>query len=91
MLVSSTVLIFKPWPIVEKPVDQTTVPDEKTAKTQPFPTKPPAFDRQGVTKDQMVDWLIHVNSYIGTPRAVAALRVAREVWTEMGEEKRRKK
>ena len=46
---------------------------------------------QGVTKDQMVDWLIHVNSYIGTPRAVAALRVAREVWTEMGQEKPRRK
>ena len=46
---------------------------------------------QGVTKDQMVDWLIHVNSYIGTPRAVAALRVAREVWAEMAKEKRKKK
>jgi 4-carboxymuconolactone decarboxylase len=46
---------------------------------------------QGVTKDQLVDWLIHVNSYIGTPRAVAALRVAREVWAEMAAEKRKKK
>ena len=47
--------------------------------------------QQGVTKDQMVDWLIHVNSYIGTPRAVAALRIAREVWAEMAKEKRKKK
>lgn len=46
---------------------------------------------QGVTKDQMVDWLIHVSSYIGTPRAVAALRIAREVWAEMAKEKRKKK
>ena len=48
-----------------------------------------AAHRQGVTKDQMVDWLIHVNSYIGTPRAVAALRIARQVWAEMAEEKKK--
>ena len=38
------------WPIEERPVPQSTVPGEKTSPTQPFPTKPPAFDRQGVTK-----------------------------------------
>src|ERR1700687_5735515 len=30
------------WPIVERPVEQSTVPGEKTSPTQPFPTKPPA-------------------------------------------------
>ena len=29
------------WPIVERPVPQSDVPGEKTAATQPFPTKPP--------------------------------------------------
>ena len=32
------------WPIEERPVEQTTVPGEKTSPTQPFPTKPPAYD-----------------------------------------------
>jgi len=36
------------WPIEERPVQQTDVPGEKTAKTQPFPTKPPAYARNEV-------------------------------------------
>jgi quinoprotein glucose dehydrogenase len=44
------------WPIVERPVPQTDVPGEKTWPTQPFPTKPPAFDRQGVTLDDLIDF-----------------------------------
>ena len=35
------------WPIEERPVPQTKVPGEKTSPTQPFPTRPPAFDHQG--------------------------------------------
>ena len=35
------------WPIEERPVEQSTVPGEKTSPTQPFPTKPPAYDRAG--------------------------------------------
>jgi quinoprotein glucose dehydrogenase len=31
------------WPIEERPVPQTDVPGEQSAKTQPFPTKPPPF------------------------------------------------
>src|SRR5919201_1295247 len=34
------------WPIEERPVEQSTVPGEKTSPTQPFPTKPPAYSRQ---------------------------------------------
>jgi quinoprotein glucose dehydrogenase len=44
------------WPIVERPVPQSDVPGEKTSPTQPFPTKPPAFDRQGVTPDDLIDF-----------------------------------
>lgn len=44
------------WEIVEKPVPQTDVPGEETSPTQPFPTKPAAFDRQGVTEDELIDF-----------------------------------
>jgi quinoprotein glucose dehydrogenase len=44
------------WPIVERPVEKGTVPGEWYAPTQPFPTKPPAYDRQGVSKDDLIDF-----------------------------------
>src|SRR5687768_8697055 len=37
------------WPWEERPVKQTDVAGEWTAPTQPFPTKPPAFDQQGIS------------------------------------------
>ena len=44
------------WPIEERPVPQSTVPTEHSSPTQPFPTKPPAFDRQGVTDADLIDY-----------------------------------
>lgn len=44
------------WPIEERPVPQSSVPGEKTSPTQPFPTKPPAFERQGITEDDLIDF-----------------------------------
>ena len=44
------------WPIVEKPVPQSDVPGEKTYPTQPIPSKPPAFDRQGLTEADLIDY-----------------------------------
>lgn len=44
------------WPIEERPVPQTDVPGEWTSPTQPFPTKPAAYDRQGFTEDDLVDF-----------------------------------
>jgi quinoprotein glucose dehydrogenase len=44
------------WPINEKPVPQSDVPGEKTSATQPFPTKPPAYARQAVTMDDLIDF-----------------------------------
>lgn len=44
------------WPIEERPVPQSNVPGERTAATQPFPTKPPAFERQGSTEDNLIDF-----------------------------------
>jgi quinoprotein glucose dehydrogenase len=44
------------WPIEERPVPQSDVPHEKTSPTQPVPTRPPAFDRQGVSIDDLIDF-----------------------------------
>ena len=44
------------WPIEERPVEQSTVPGEKTSPTQPFPTKPPAFELQGVQEKDLIDF-----------------------------------
>lgn len=44
------------WPIEERPVPPSDVPGEVAAETQPFPTKPPAFDRQGFTEDDVIDF-----------------------------------
>ncbi|MEO8048843.1 MAG: PQQ-binding-like beta-propeller repeat protein [Acidobacteriota bacterium] len=44
------------FPIEERPVEQSTVPDEKTSPTQPIPTKPPAYDRQGFSMDDLIDF-----------------------------------
>jgi quinoprotein glucose dehydrogenase len=44
------------WPIEERPVPKGDVPGEWYAPTQPFPTKPPAFDRQGIGIDDLIDF-----------------------------------
>lgn len=44
------------WDIVETPVPQTDVPGEWTSPTQPIPTKPAAYDRQGISVDDLIDF-----------------------------------
>jgi quinoprotein glucose dehydrogenase len=44
------------WPIDEKPVPQGDVPGEWYSPTQPIPSKPPAYDRQGVTENDLIDF-----------------------------------
>jgi quinoprotein glucose dehydrogenase len=44
------------WPIEERPVPKGDVPGEWYSPTQPFPTKPAAFERQGVTPDDLIDF-----------------------------------
>ena len=44
------------WPIVEKPAPQGDVPGEWYAPTQPVPTKPAAYARNGVTVDDLIDF-----------------------------------
>ncbi len=62
------------WPIEEQPVEIGDVPGEWYAPTQPIPTKPPAYDRQGVSEDDLIDF---------TPQLRArALEIAS--WHKMG-------
>ncbi len=44
------------WPIEERPVPKGDVPGEWYSPTQPFPTRPPAFDIQGVTAENLIDF-----------------------------------
>jgi quinoprotein glucose dehydrogenase len=44
------------WPIEERPVEKGSVPGEWYSPTQPFVTKPPAYDRQGVAIDDLIDF-----------------------------------
>ena len=44
------------WPIEERPVEKGTLPTETYSPTQPFPTKPPAFERQGFIEDYVIDF-----------------------------------
>src|SRR6185295_8751744 len=44
------------WPLPETPVPQSDLPGEKTATTQPIPSKPPAYARTHVTTDDLIDF-----------------------------------
>src|SRR5882672_5939370 len=44
------------WPIPERPVEKGDVPGEWYAATQPYPSKPPAYDRQGSSVDDLIDF-----------------------------------
>jgi quinoprotein glucose dehydrogenase len=44
------------WPIEEKQVEVGTVPDEWYSPTQPIPSKPPAYSRNGVLEGDLIDF-----------------------------------
>jgi quinoprotein glucose dehydrogenase len=44
------------WPIEERPVPKGDVPGEWYSPKQPFPTKPPAYDNQGVSVDSLINF-----------------------------------
>jgi quinoprotein glucose dehydrogenase len=44
------------WPIEERPVEKGAVPTEWYSPTQPFPTKPPPFERQGFLESEVIDF-----------------------------------
>lgn len=57
------------WPIEERPVPQSSAPGERTSPTQPFPSRPPAFERQGLTDDNLIDFTPELRQ-----RAIEALK-----------------
>jgi quinoprotein glucose dehydrogenase len=58
------------WPIEERPVPQSRVPGERLAATQPFPTRPAAFDFQGRSEEHLIDYTPEIRQ--------RALQVARD-------------
>jgi len=44
------------WEIEEREVPPSDVPGERAAPTQPFPTRPAPYDRQGITENDLIDW-----------------------------------
>jgi len=44
------------WPIEERAVPQSTVPGERLSPTQPFPSKPAAFEPQGISDETLIDF-----------------------------------
>jgi quinoprotein glucose dehydrogenase len=44
------------WPIDERPVAKGDTPGEWYSPTQPFPTKPPAYDGQGLSENDLIDF-----------------------------------
>ena len=44
------------WPILEVPVPQTDTPGEFTSPTQPIPSRPAPFERQGFSADDLIDF-----------------------------------
>jgi quinoprotein glucose dehydrogenase len=44
------------WPFEERPVEKGSVPGEWYSPTQPIPTKPPAYSRNGVSIDDLIDF-----------------------------------
>lgn len=44
------------WPIEERAVPKSTVPGEVTSPTQPHPTKPPPYEHQGLTENDLIDF-----------------------------------
>jgi quinoprotein glucose dehydrogenase len=44
------------WPIDERPVPKGDVPGEWYSPTQPIPTRPKGYDRQGITENDLIDF-----------------------------------
>src|SRR6202166_3644943 len=50
------------WPIEEKPVEKGNVPGEWYSPTQPIPTRPKAYARNGVSVDDLIDFTPELRS-----------------------------
>ena len=50
------------WPIEERPVEKGDVPGEWYSPTEPHPTKPAPYDRQGVSEADLIDFTPELNA-----------------------------
>lgn len=50
------------WPIEDRPVPRSEIPGEKLSPTQPFPTRPLAYEMQGLTEDDLIDFTPELRS-----------------------------
>lgn len=50
------------WPLEERKVEAGTVPGEWYSPTQPHPTKPVPYDRQGVQEQDLIDFTPELNA-----------------------------
>ena len=67
------------WPIEERPVPIGDVPGEWYSPTQPFPTKPAAFDRQGFTEADLIDFTPELRA--AALEAIQGFRLSENVYT----------
>ncbi|MEX0963271.1 MAG: hypothetical protein WDZ52_04400 [Pseudohongiellaceae bacterium] len=67
------------WPIVERPVPAGDVPGEWYSPTQPFPTRPAAFDRQGFSEDDLIDFTPELRAL--ALEAIADFRLSPMIYT----------
>ncbi|HTE43528.1 MAG TPA: PQQ-binding-like beta-propeller repeat protein, partial [Steroidobacteraceae bacterium] len=67
------------WPIEEKAVPKGDVPGEWYAPTQPFPTRPAPYDRQGFTEKDLIDFTpeLHAEAL----NAIKKFRLSPNVYT----------
>jgi glucose dehydrogenase len=67
------------WPIVERTVPAGDVPGEWYSPTQPHPTRPAPFDRQGVTEDDLIDFTPELRAL--ALESVEGFRLSQSIFT----------
>lgn len=67
------------WPIEERPVPQTDVPGEWTSPTQPFPTKPAPYDRQSLSRDDLIAYTPEIRAAVD--EALTGYRLGSTLYT----------
>ena len=72
------------WPFEERKVEVGSVPGEWYSPTQPIPTKPPAYSRNGVFEDDLVDFTPQIREQA---KAIAAKYHLGPVYTPPTESK----
>jgi quinoprotein glucose dehydrogenase len=50
------------WPIEDQPVPRSSVKGERASATQPFPTRPPPLDIQGISEEDLIDFTPEVRA-----------------------------